>query len=117
MKRSKQVGIKTLAWFDEDGLPVMRHISSLPDQDAILKAFVGCKTEILEINDNSIETVVIPEKKPASETVSIQQKTREQLLTLAAQHGVTGVDGRTSKPNIIAALRKHANAQSDEQSA
>lgn len=111
----KQVGIKTIGWFDDDGLPVLRLISALPDQDALLKAFIGQTLKLNEVNDNSIEVVVVPEEKPANETTSIQSMTREQLLTMAAQAGVEGVDGRTSKPNIIAALRKNANAQSDEQ--
>ncbi len=106
----KQVGIKAIGWLDDEGMPVLRLISALPDQESLIKAFIGVKVEIREVDENSIELVGIQEEKPSSETVPLQSMSREELLVNAAKLEIQGVDGRTSKPNIIAAIRKNANA-------
>jgi hypothetical protein len=113
--RGKKVGLKTLAWFDDDGLPVSRLFSALPDQDEVMKAFIGQTVQVREISDNSIEIFAVQEKKSPNEKVGLQEMTQKQLLVHAAKLEVDGVDGRSSKPNIIAAIRKSENAKPAEQ--
>jgi len=97
--------LKHLCLKTDDGLPKLRITSQMRVEDDFLKLFAGRKVTIEFLEPNSLEFTAVYEEKTKDEPVSFEDMTQKELLVHCAKEGVGKVDGRSSKANIIAALR------------